>query len=392
MGTDLRRRRVRGRLVAGLVAMLAISVAVSAGSISGTAVGSDARATGTWRMLPQAPIDQAMAGFSGVWTGSRMIVFGGASRTAAGWWSEPYVGAAYDPATGTWSRLPNLSAGWPYGFKAVWTGKEMIAFSGLGSWAYDPQTNLWRQLPNGGGFGGVLAWTGRELIAWGGGCCGEDSSVGYAYSPTTNTWRKLPRSPLAPSESPIGVWSGRELVILVSGIDPDGKPYRASLARAAAYNPTTDTWRRTAPPPAPRSRATAVWDGREVLLVGGAIVREGPQPWPLTRSVLAYNPRTNHWRRLAPMETGRIDCAAVWTGKQLLIWGGQAGTRRFSIQRPPRGFAYDPASNRWSRLPQAPLSGRVDPVGVWTGRAMMVWGGSGLPGNRSFTDGATFTP
>jgi N-acetylneuraminic acid mutarotase len=267
-----------------------------------------------------------------------------------------------------------------------------VAFSGLGSYAYDPQTNLWRRLPNGGGFGGVLAWTGRELIAWGGGCCGEDSSAGYAYNPTTNTWRKLARTPLAPSQAPIGAWSGRELIILVSGLDPAGRPYRASLARAAAYNPTTDTWRRIAPPPAPRDRATAVWDGRELLLLGGAVVRQTPQPWPLTRTMLAYSPRTNRWRRLAPMETGRADFAAVWTGKRLLVWGGQAGTRRLAIQRPPRGFAYNPGTNRWSRLPQAPLRGRSDPTAVWTGKAMIVWGGAGLPDYRSFTDGASFTP
>jgi N-acetylneuraminic acid mutarotase len=345
-------------------------------------------------MLPQAPFGQVGQGFTGVWAGSRMLVFGGVAGIDEG--VRAYVGAAYDPATESWSPLPDLRTEDPYGYRTVWTGKEMIAFSALGSYAYDPQTGLWRRLPNGGGFGGVLAWTGRELIAWGGGCCGEDSSAGYAYNPTTNRWRKLARSPLAPSQAPVGAWTGRELVIVVSGLELDvsSKPYPPSYARAAAYNPRTNTWRRIAPTPELRfwSGASAIWDGREVLFVGGAQATSKGLPGRLARVPLAYNPKTNRWRRLAPMETGRVDFAAVWTGKQLLVWGGQAGTRQFRIQRPPRGFAYNPATDRWSRLPQAPLRGRVDPVAVWTGRAMIIWGGGGLPEYRSFTDGASFTP
>jgi N-acetylneuraminic acid mutarotase len=269
-----------------------------------------------------------------------------------------------------------------------------VAFSGLGSYAYDPQTNLWRRLPNGGGFGGVLAWTGRELIAWGGGCCGEASNAGSAYNPTTNRWSKLARSPLAPSQTPVGAWTGRELIIVVSGLELDvsSKPYPPSFARAAAYNPRTNTWRRIAPTPERRfwDGATATWDGREVLFVGGRLGTPKGLPGRLARVGLAYNPATNRWRRLASMETGRTDFAAVWTGKRLLVWGGR--TTRNAIQRPPRGFAYNPGTNRWSRLPQAPLRGRSDPTAVWTGKAMIVWGGAGLPDYRSFTDGASFTP
>ena len=57
------------------------------------------------------------------------------------------------------------------------------------------------------------------MIGWGGGCCGDASADGAAYDPATNTWRKLPRSPLAPEQSPIGAWTGHELILLVSGID-----------------------------------------------------------------------------------------------------------------------------------------------------------------------------
>jgi hypothetical protein len=52
---------------------------------------------------------------------------------------------------------------------------------------------------------------------------------------------------------------------------------------------------------------------------------------------------------------------------------------------PRHGLAYDPRTNRWSALPQAPLAGRSRPTAVWTGRAMITWGGDAK------TDGAVFT-
>lgn len=383
-----------GRVVCALAAVLVIAIGALAGSGPGSAGGSTPKHAGAWRLLPQSPIDQAGQGFTGVWTGSRMIVFGGVtSLDEVG--VRTYSGAAYDPDADTWSRLPDVRSGNPYGYVTVWTGREMVAFSALGSYAYDPRTNFWRELPPGGGFGGVLAWTGHELVAWGGGCCGEASSVGFAYSPATNRWRKLARSPLAPSQTPIGVWTGRELVIVVSGLEPNvsSKPYPASLARAAAYNPRTNLWRRIAPTPGRRfwDGAIAMWDGREALFVGGTLVTSRGLRGRLADTGLAYNPRTNRWRLLAPMESGRADFAAAWTGRRLLVWGGRTA-RRYSPQRPPSGFAYDPARNRWSRLPLAPLRGRADPAAVWTGKAMIVWGGGGLPNYRSFTDGAIFAP
>lgn len=390
-------RRSRLTLTVVFVVASPTATVLAPGHAEGS--GSRARvarppAAATWRVLSQAPIDQATQGLTGVWTGQRMIVFGGVANIDEQG-IRTYVGAVYTPASGTWTSLPALRSGNPYGYVSIWTGEEMVAFSGLGSHAYNPQTNRWRPLPQGGGFGGVLAWTGRELIAWGGGCCGEASSAGSAYDPATNRWRKLARSPLAPSQSPVGAWTGHELIIVVSGIDlsVSSEPYPASFARAAAYNPATDTWRRIAPAPGRRSwgGATAIWDGSDVLVVGGTRITSRGRPLGLARAGLAYNPETNRWRRLAPMESGRTDFAAVWTGRRLLVWGGRS-TRGYAPQRPPRGFAYDPATNRWSRLPQAPLRGRFDPAAVWTGKAMIVWGGGGLSNYRSFTDGAAFTP
>ncbi len=161
------------------------------------------------------------------------------------------------------------------------------------------------------------------------------------------------------------------------------------FADAAAYNPATRTWRKLPPMPEPRWGATAVWDGTEALFIGGTLAdARGP-----SADAVAFNPATGHWRRLPGMEFSRRGFAAVWTGRQALVWGGLTGS--FQDQKiPPHGVAYDPAANRWSAMPMAPLRGRSNPTAVWTGRQMIVWGGT-IPGtqkNTPATDGAAYRP
>ena len=221
------------------------------------------------------------------------------------------------------------------------------------------------------------------MIGWGGGCCGDAFGTGAAYDPATNTWRRLAASPLAPSQQATGAWDGHELLVVIGPDDVNGNPVPAS-ARAAAYDPASDAWRAIPPPPA--ARESAVWDGRELLLVGGTAAPPGSRA--LARTDFAYDPSANRWRPLAAMPSGRSGAAAVWTGTQLLLWGGQT-TPSGETVTPAHGLAYDPAANRWSALPPSPLLGRDDPAAVWTGHLMLVWGGRD-PYGHALQDGARF--
>ena len=306
-------------------------------------------------------------------------------------WGQPpkAVTLSYTPATGIWRTLapgpaPLTLEG---GDNAIWTGREMLTFGPGGTGAYNPVTNTWRPVsPNMlGMLGAVRVWTGRQAIFWGGGCCGEALADGAAYTPAANTWRALPRAPLS-ARYASGVWTGTE-VIIAGGMSPDSA--MQVFADAAAYNPATRTWRKLPPMPEPRWGATAVWDGTEALFIGGTLAdARGP-----SADAVAFNPATGHWRRLPGMEFSRRGFAAVWTGRQVLVWGGLTGS--FQDQKiPPHGVAYDPAANRWSAMPMAPLRGRSNPTAVWTGRQMIVWGGT-IPGpqkNTPATDGAAYQP
>jgi N-acetylneuraminic acid mutarotase len=227
---------------------------------------------------------------------------------------------------------------------------------------YNPGTNTWsalrKSIPQ-----GIVAWTGREAIGWGGGCCGDVRSDGAAYNPTTDTYRKLPGSPLAPSQEPIGAWDGRDLLLFGSGYDIAGKPTPARFARAAAYNPATNRWRRIAAPPLHgRFAGTAVSAGGEVLVIGAGANAQ---------STLAYNPSANRWRRLAPLPSSRTGASVVWTGSRLLVFGGQSLNGSGDLRA---GLSYDPGTNRWSVLPQPPLRAPGASI-AWTGRSLLVFGG-----------------
>jgi N-acetylneuraminic acid mutarotase len=350
--------------VAGLASSLAFLLVACGGSspAPSSRPPRGAAAHERWQVLPAAPI-RVDSNLTSVWTGKEMVVSGVCCAARDGSFLDAHnVAAAYNPAMRTWRRLAprDWDAADPSARAVVWTGREVVVWGAFKASAFDPRTDGWRALPPAPSGQGIAVWTGRELIGWGGGCCGDAWSGGSAYNPSTNTWRTLARSPLAPAQQPLGAWTGRELILVVSGLDPDGKAYPASLARAAAYNPTTDTWRRIAQPPARRLGGTAVWDGDELLVVGGS------------RVGLAYNLATNRWRKLAPMPSPRFGARAVWTGKRLMVWG--AADR----QIPLPVLAYDPKTDRWSSLPEGPFTEHVDPVAVWTGHRLLVWSGAGV--------------
>ena len=350
----------------------------STAAASGLSVSAAARPAGTWRLLPKAPVTGSPGDVTAVWTGHQMIIHGNYGRPTGGIRGVTF---AYRPATRTWVRLANGPTR-PSAFEttdvAVWTGSRVLVF-GQTSAIYNPAINTWSQMPFApmSMFGAVTGWTGRRFLAWGGTCCEETSHDGAAYNPASNTWRKLPTAPLSLRRDASGAWTGRELVV-AGGFtfrpDDTFKPFRD----AASYNPSTRKWRKLPPMPRRLWGATAVWDGKEILFIGGFT----STPRQLAVHGMAYNPATNRWRWLPKMAYPRSAFAAVWTGRQVLVWGGLTTANT----APPHGEAYNPATNAWTALPAAPLRGRAAPVAVWTGRQLIVWGGSG------FTDGAAYTP
>jgi hypothetical protein len=338
---------------------------------------------GTWRMLPGAP-----AGFhpaASVWTGTELLLYSPGSPPES---DGTYRGRGFalNPTTGTWRATqasPYPPANVEGGYSAVWTGTEMMIFGPMDA-AYNPVTRRWRKLASGAAGPSLTVWTGRHVLMWGGGCCGENRNTGSRYDPTTNRWRSIPAAPLAGRRAD-GVWTGRELIVV--GGSADGPVF----ADAAAYNPTTNTWRRLARLPAPRMDATLSWTGQEVLVVGGRrawdrLYADGLAYRPTTntwRRLPAME--VSRFGHVAVWTGYQL---LVWGGQTVPF------DPRTDVYTAPRhGLAYDPVTDRWTALPRAPLRARTGAFAFWTGTEVLIWGGHEVRyPHRPLTDGATLRP
>jgi hypothetical protein len=110
-----------------------------------------------------------------------------------------------------------------------------------------------------------------------------------------------------------------------------------------------------------------------------ATVTVGPSNTPMSDT----SPSTSVTPLSDPVASRSLS-AAVWTGHQLLVWGGE-GTAEAKFGD---GAAYDPTTNQWQPIPTAPISARSGQVSVWTGTEMLIVGGTPPPAIAATTGGA----
>jgi len=313
-------------------------------------------ATRTWTKIAAAPLSARILPVA-VWTGKDMLIFGGAGN------SNYSDGAAYDPATNTWRRLApipgslggNLTGTGSY---AVWTGKVMVAWGffghgggahGGGSLAaatYNPATNSWTAgtaAPAQAPLSGDAFWTGKEMIVWGSSLAagyvpGLDGvnyghNEGFAYDPATGRWSTLPASPLgsAGRNLMLAAWTGRYLVVgggdSATGLQKD----------AAAYNPATNSWTRL--PDAPvgfegNGTAPDIWTGASGITIEDAVPGSRPLSLDLTARSWSLGPK-------APVP-GRQEAHELWTGSEVLVWGGGVPVGNSCCKTVKPGYSYTP--------------------------------------------------
>ncbi|HVM36717.1 MAG TPA: hypothetical protein VM784_15435 [Actinomycetota bacterium] len=146
------------------------------------------------------------------------------------------------------------------------------------------------------------------------------------------------------------------------------------------------SWRVLADAPlSPRSGHHGVWTGREMVLWGGTELsdRDGLEFRPAGDGA-AYDPAQDSWRKISPAPFGGGgNLSSVWTGREMILWGGgdDAGASA-SV-----GGAYDPEADAWRVIAPGPLPGRAGHLAVWTGAEMIVWGGSLTGAGRERYDG-----
>ncbi len=309
-----------------------------------------------------------------VWTGSRMIVWGGFFLNSGG---------RYDPVADSWTPT-STGTGVPstrVAHTAVWTGSRMIIWGGHDPTGarlntggqYDPVGDTWTStattagVPGGRSFHSAV-WTGSRMIIWGG---YDDVNLwlntGGQFNPATNSWTATATAGANPSGrvEHTAVWTGSRMIIWGG----DGGTGRTNTG--GQYDPVANSWTATstgAGLPSERRDHTAIWTGSRMIVWGGN-ANSGP-----TNTGGQYDPSSNSWSVTSTTSApaARLLHTAVWTGKRMIVWGGSPSGTGFNS-----GGLYDPAANTWTptletgNVPTA----RYDHTAVWTGARMIVWGG-----------------
>ena len=345
--------------------------------------------SGSWSSTASAAAPAPRAGHTAVWTGSRMIIWGGTD--VAQTFGD---GARWDPTTDAWSAVSTIGAPEPrFAHVAVWTGSRMIIWGGvrpgayLGSGArYDPATDSWSPMSSVGApssrASASAVWTGTEMIVWGGGNGSTVFADGARYNPATDTW-----SPLATSSAPsarsghTAVWTGADMIVW------GGSNFGLKLNSGGLYTPASNTWTALPLTSAPTARAshTAVWTGEDMIVWGGSDTAGNP-----LAAGAQFNPSAFAWQPLTTLcqPLPRYNHVAVWTGNEMLVWGGgETNGPHYAA-----GGRYAPGTKTWQSMPViGAASSRAAPTGVWDGNGLIVWGGRDVFGT-SLDSGGRYAP
>lgn len=296
-----------------------------------------------WEKL--APFPEPSEEVYGIASGGKLYVFGGLAPA----WTPKGLVYEFDPATDTWARKKNMPLLSHHVALAELKGKIYV-FGGFtkpekgptawvpidNAWEYDPRADTWKALaplPTKRGSPVAAIVNGKIYVIGGAGLHpgSKETSLHPArphralgtnevYDPATNTWEARNTMPTARNHSAIGVVDNKIYVIA-------GRVGNAFITRASntdiveVYDPATDQWGPLLAP-MPTARSASGWGtyrGR-IYVVGGEM--RSAIASTTFRTVEAYDPKSNTWATMPPMETSRHGVAADFIGNRLHVVSG----------------------------------------------------------------------
>lgn len=292
-----------------------------------------------------APFPDASEEVYSVASGGKLYVFAG---LAPGWTPKGLV-YEYDPATDKWAKKKNMPLPSHHVAVAELNGKIYV-MGGFtkpqsgptawvpidNAWEYDPANDTWKALaplPTKRGSPVATAVNGKIHVIG-----GATASVGAkeagihparphlvvgtheVYDPATNSWETRRPMPTARNHAAIGVVHGKIYVI-------GGRLGNAFIGRASntdvveGYDPATDQWSPTLTRmPTPRSSlAWGTYKGK-IYVAGGEL--QNAQMAAAFRAVEAFDPATNTWSILPPLEFPRHGAGGAIIGNRLHVVTG----------------------------------------------------------------------
>jgi N-acetylneuraminic acid mutarotase len=339
---------------------------------------SDPCTDNSWTATSTTSAPDGRIYFTAVWTGSEMIVWGGNNGPILN------TGGRYNPSTDSWTATSTTNAPDARNHHtAVWTGTEMIVWGGndcctffYTGGRYDPGADSWAatsttDVPDPRIYH-TAVWTGSQMIVWGGYNGSNVINTGAQYDPSTDSWAATSTTNApAVRDNHTAVWTGSEMIVW-GGDGSSG----FVVNTGGRYDPGSDSWTATSTTNVPNSRAshTAVWTGSQMIVWGGFNNLSGGSN---LNTGARYNPSTDSWTATSTTNApaGRESHTAVWTDSQMIVWGGihfeLGNTYDFNT-----GGRYNPSTDSWTATSTtgAP-DARDSHAAVWTGNQMIVWGG-----------------
>jgi N-acetylneuraminic acid mutarotase len=334
--------------------------------------GSYNPTTDTWSAMAAYPDPIMDHRISVVWSGSEVLAWGKDSSLFPG----NGRGLRYSPVNNTWTAISTNNAPGERTLPvSAWVGNRFLVWGGYEDntgKSYNPANNTWSAMATNEFVryqpGSQAVSIGQEMLVWGG-----NSETGGRYNPSTDSWTlTAPRSDTLARTDFTSVWTGTDW-LLWGGRSTDGFLLRSGLR----YNSTARTWSALSIINAlsARENHTAIWTGHEMIVFGG---RDGSG---VVNTGGRYNPLTDTWTPTSTNGTiARHRHTAVWSGSLMLIWGG----RNSNNSAADPGMRYDPATDSWSNMRTAggAPSARFGHTAIWTGTDMIIWGGQSAPGAK----------
>jgi hypothetical protein len=354
---------------------------------------------GAWEKTPMEGAPAARANHVAVVDGTRMIVWGGSIN---GKDAPTSTGGVLDLETRTWTKTSEVNAPVPRTrARAVWTGTRMVVWGGVSAdvpnntgGVYDPVTNTWAPMSTAGApeprYGHTMIYAPApvdKVLIWGGFDGTNYLSSGAIYDVIGNSWKQisLMGTPPIGRADHVAAWTkgevGQRMTIWggygINGLDN-------LLGDGAEYDYDTDTWTPITVPgaPGPRTRAAAAWNGTELIVWGGAgpmgVLADGGRYVPGNTWTLMNNENSPEARQYH---------TALWIAPSFIVWGGINGAGAALNS----GAFFNPATNMWSAkpMPTGPQA-RANHTAVDVGGKMVIWGGQN--GNTVLDTGAIFDP
>ncbi len=343
----------------------------------------------TWIAMATASQPTFRSGATALWKGSAMILWGGYDGTTYFQDGQKLTISAASPA-GVWSTL--ATANQPSGrteqasavvthtdgkvHLVIWGGKTgAAAYTNTGS-DYNVDDNLWTLLPattmvarSGAAGTGYYGASGPAALFWGGWNGTTYYSDGTPYLITTGAWGTTFTNGTAANFAKMNYDHNRK-ILRYGGYS--GSAYQEGFYMDPLSSLGTWTAMNASGSVGGRKNHVQLWNGSKLFVWGGnngGVIAAGG----------LYDPRDDTWSAITASggAAARELASGVWTGERMVVWGGNsAGNLASGGQYSPSTTIYHPSRNVWTTTQTStPPAARMSQSTVWTGKHMIVWGG-----------------